>query len=146
MKLVKANPITESMSPEINRIFDRFFGPRLTGLDTPIFETAWAPSLDFSETDTEYLLRIEAPGMEKDAFDVSLEGNVVTVSGRRELTKDMENEELIWHEREEGKFVRSIRLPKAVQPTKVSAEYANGVLTVHLPKAEQTQKSKIVVK
>lgn len=146
MKLVKTSPMTRSLSPDVDRVFDRLFGTRFAGLESPIFETAWTPPLDFSETEKEYLLKIEAPGIEKDAFDINLEGNVVTISGRREIYKEGEEEELIWKEREEGKFVRSVRLPKAVQPTKVSAEYHDGILTVHLPKAEPTVKSKIVVK
>lgn len=146
MKITKAAPLSTLAKPDIDRLFDRYFGTRFNWLDTPLAETPWAPSLDFSETDKEYIVRIEAPGIAKDDFDIDLEGNVVTISGNRELTKEGHDEEMIWKEREEGKFVRSLRLPKTVVASKVAAEYLDGVLTVHLPKAEPTVKSKIVVK
>jgi len=65
----------------------------------------------------------EAPGVHRENMDVGLEGNVLTLSGRREFWKDEESEEYIWKEREQGKFVRSLRLPKPVQEGKVTATY-----------------------
>lgn len=147
MKLTKAPPRPTTFRPEIERLFDRLFGaPLFPATEMDVLETQWMPSLDCSETNDEYVLRLEAPGVHKENLDVHLDGNVLTLSGRRELKKEQETEEYIWREREEGKFVRSLRLPKAVDGTRVMAAYENGVLTVRLPKMEPSATSKIVIK
>ena len=148
MKLIKRSP----MGTDIERVFDRVFPtfdrfyPARFNWDVPVLETEWAPQVDFSETDKEFILRVEAPGVKKDDFDISLEGNLLTVSGHREIMKQEETEETIWKEREEGRFVRCMRVPKAVQAEKVAAMYEDGILTVRVPKAEPTVKSRIPVK
>ena len=91
------------------------------------------------------MVHLEAPGVYKENMDVGLEGNVLTISGRREFRKDEESEEYIWKEREEGKFIRSLRLPKPVQEGKVTATYENGMLTVRLLKSEPAVKSRIAI-
>ena len=148
MKLTKAAPPTSGvMKPEFERFFDRVFGP--LGFELPemkVFETVWAPSVDVTETEKEFVVRVEAPGVYKENMDVNLEGNVLTISGKREFRKDEENEEYIWREREEGKFMRSFRMPKPVQEGKVTAMYENGILTVRLLKTEPTVKTKIAIK
>jgi HSP20 family protein len=151
MKLMKAPPMLAPFRTEIDRVFDRFFKPTelLRPFEFPevkVFETVWAPSVDLSETDKEYVVHLEAPGIHKENLDVSLENNVLTLSGTREMHKEEEGEEYIWREREEGRFVRSLRLPKGVVEGKVLATYEDGVLVIRLPKAEPTIKSKIAIK
>jgi HSP20 family protein len=151
MKLMKAPQTLAPLRTEIDRVFDRFFKPIdwMRPYEFPeikVFETAWAPSVDLSETDKEYVVRLEAPGVHKENMDVSLENNVLTLSGKREVRKQEEGEEYIWKEREEGTFVRSLRLPKAVVEGKITAMYEDGILVVRLPKAEPTVKSKIAIK
>ncbi|HXV85525.1 MAG TPA: Hsp20/alpha crystallin family protein [Gemmatimonadales bacterium] len=151
MKLMKAPPTLAPFRTELDRVFDRFFKPTdwmrpYEFPDVKVFETVWAPSVDLSETEKEYVVRLEAPGVNKENMDVSLENNVLTLSGTREVRKEGEGEEYIWKEREEGKFVRSLRLPKAVVEGKVLATYEDGILVVRLPKAEPTIKSRIAIK
>ncbi len=146
MKIAKSIPTPLAVRHPMDRLFDRLFEGRFNGIDFPNVETLWAPPVDFAETEKDYVVRIEAPGMTREDFDVNLEGHLLTLSGRREFSKDEETEEMIWREREQGAFVRSIRLPKAVRPDKVDAVYADGVLTVRLPKAEPTPKNKIPIK
>lgn len=148
MKLIKRSP----MGTEVERVFDRVFPtldrffPARFNWDLPVLETEWAPQVDFSETEAEFLLRLEAPGVKKEDFDITIEGNLLTVSGHREMVKQEETEETIWKEREEGRFVRCMRLPKVVKADKVAASYEDGILTVRVPKAEPTMKSRILVK
>ena len=119
MKLTKASPTFPLMRPDFDRLMDRFFGTWPFELPEPrVFETAWTPAVDLSETDKEFVVRLEVPGVHKENLDVGLDGNVLTISGRREFRKDEETEEYIWHEREEGKFIRSLRLPKPVDAGK----------------------------
>ena len=147
MKLTRASPTLPMMKPDFERLIDRMLGPYPFELpEMRVFETAWTPSVDLTETDKEFVVRLEAPGVHKENMDVGLEGNVLTISGRREFRKDEETEEYIWKEREEGKFVRSLRLPKPVQEGKVSATHENGILTVRLMKMEPALKSRISIK
>jgi HSP20 family protein len=135
------------MKPDFERLMDRFFGPWPFELpEMRAFETAWTPAVDLTETEKEFVVRLEVPGVHKENLDVGLDGNVLTITGRREFRKDEESEEYIWREREEGKFIRSLRLPKPVQEGKVTATHENGILTVRLMKAETTLKSKIPIK
>lgn len=146
MKLTKAAPIRTGFPREFERLVERVFGPRFELPELPMTETEWAPSLDLTETNKDFIVRLEAPGIHKENLDLGLEGNVLTVSGRREFRKEHESEEFIWREREEGRFVRSVRLPKAVDPDKVHALYQDGLLTIRLPKSEPAVKSKITIK
>ena len=147
MKLTKTTPTTSIFRPEIERFFDRVFAPlSLEMPDMKVFETMWSPSVDLTETDKEFVARMEIPGAHKENLDVSLDGNVLTISGRREFRKEEENEEYIWREREEGKFVRSLRMPKPVAEGKVTATYEDGLLTVRLLKTEPSAKTKIAIK
>ncbi|MBI4503146.1 MAG: Hsp20/alpha crystallin family protein [Gemmatimonadetes bacterium] len=148
MKLTKAGTTMPTVfRPEIERFFDRIFGPRALELpDMKVFETAWAPSVDLTETQKEFIVRLEAPGVHKENLDVSLDDSVLTISGRREFRKAEESEEYIWREREEGNFVRSLRMPKPVEEGKVTATYEDGILTVRLLKSEPTAKTRIAIK
>ena len=118
--------------------FERFTEP-------VTYETLWSPSVDFSETDAEYVIRLDVPGIPKENLDVNLENNVLTLSGRRELHKDEETEKYIWREREEGRFMRTIRLPAPVAQDKIQAMVEDGILIVHLSKTTLAEKSKVVI-
>ena len=145
MKITTRNLPTPMLKPDVERFFDRVFGP----FDLPemkVFETAWVPTVDLSETDKEFLVRLEAPGVHKENLDVNLDGNILTLSGRRETFKESEEEEFLFREREQGKFIRSIRLPATVDQAKIVANYQDGMLVVHLPKAEPTVKTRISIK
>lgn len=147
MRMVKSSPVA-AVKPEFERFFDRFFNTPLWPLATPrtTLETIWEPALDFSETGKEYLIRMEVPGMNRDDLDVNLDGNLLTLSGKRELQKQEKGEDFLWEEREEGRFTRTLRLPGAVDEAKIEANYSDGVLTVKLPKAVPAAKSKITIK
>jgi len=145
MKLTKPTsmPIVRE---DFENLFDRFFGRGISGAPTRVFETTWMPSLDFSEDDKNYIVRLEAPGIPKEDLEVNLEGQILTVSGRRHFEKEEQNEEYFWREREQGRFVRTVRLPSAVNGGKVEATYDDGVMTIRLPKAEGGAKSRITIK
>jgi HSP20 family protein len=144
MKLAKATP---TLKQDLDRVFDRFFEPTYWPLATSrTLEAMWEPTLDLSETEKEFLIRLEAPGMARDDFDVDLDRNLLTLSGKRELHKEEKGEDYLWQERQEGRFVRTIRLPAQIQELKVEATYTDGVLTVRLPKAVETAKTKITIK
>lgn len=146
MKALQRKPTFSAMRPEFEQLFDRFFNTPLWPIATPRMETMWEPVLDFSETEKEYIIRLEVPGVARDDLDVNLDGNLLTLSGKRELHKEKKGEDFLWEEREEGRFMRTLRLPGAVQEGKIEAAYSEGVLLVKLPKAEASAKSRIAIK
>ncbi len=151
MKLAKITPTlpATSVRPEFERLVDRVFGnqwPFASLLETPATPVMWNPSLDFSDTDKEYIIRMEVPGIPKENLDIQVEGQLLTLTGHREVQKQTEHEEFFWKEREEGRFVRTLRLPAPVVVEKIEAIVQDGIMTVHLPKAEPVVKNKITIK
>ncbi len=145
MKIIKA-PAPNAVRDEFDRFIDRMFqSPRL-GEPFRGMGAMWTPNLDFSETEKEYVIRLEAPGIPKDDLEVNLEGQTLTLAGRRAFEKEEKSEEFFWREREEGRFVRSVQLPSPVRDKEIDARYADGILTVRLPKAQASPKSAITVK
>jgi HSP20 family protein len=106
----------------------------------------WLPAFDLSENEKEYLVRLEVPGVHKENLDISLVENVLTITGRREITQEQTAESYLWKEREFGRFVRTLRLPTQVIENKIEALYQDGVLVVRLPKAVPAPANKILIK
>ncbi len=151
MKVAKVMPFVGKVPEEIDRAFDRFFGNRFfTEPLLPPFAlepaTAWAPVLDLTEAEKEYILRVEVPGIPKENLDINLTGEMLTITGWREAVQEGKGETYLWKEREAGKFVRTIRLPAPVMENKVEANFQDGVLTIHLPKVTPALANKILIK
>lgn len=149
MALVKTAPMIPSAKREVEDFVDRFFRAPFRAADlAPLARMAegFSPPLDLVETEKEYVLRLEVPGIPRENLDVNLVGEILTVSGHREKMERKDHENMLWEEREEGRFVRSIKLPQAVDATKIDAACQDGVLTVKLPKSEPAVKSKIVIR
>jgi HSP20 family protein len=102
--------------------------------------------LDFSDTDKDFVVRMEVPGIPKENLDVQVEGQVLTISGHREMRKESEDEEYFWREREEGRFVRTLRLPAPVMADKIDATCQEGIMTIRLPKSERVVKNRITIR
>ena len=152
MKVMKAAPIVGKVKEDIDRLFDRFFtSPFMTEPFFPAFDavepvTTWLPVFDLAENEKEYLVRLEVPGMHRENLDITLRENLLTITGKREVTQEQKTEIYLWKEREFGRFARSIRLPMPVVENKIEALYQDGVLVVRLPKAEPTPANKILIK
>lgn len=125
---------------DLNRVFRQFFGDA----DAPL-AGAFSPALDVKETDDAFTLHVELPGMSAEDVDLSLEDNVLTVSGERHFYDESDAEGFRRIERRFGKFHRAVRLPDRVSPDKVEASYKDGILTVVVPKAEEAKPRKIAV-
>jgi HSP20 family protein len=146
MKLTKALPTPiATVRDEFDRLFDQLSSSGFFPT-SKVFPTMWTPSVDFSENEKEYIVRLEAPGVAKEDLEVNLEGQSLTLSGRRDFAKEEKTEEYFWQEREQGRFVRAIQLPGAVDKAKVAATYENGVMTIRLPKTEPSAKARISIK
>jgi Molecular chaperone (small heat shock protein) len=117
----------------------------LAGTFSPTVDRGWAPALDIYEDDDKVTVKVEAAGMKKEDFDVSLHDDNLTVSGERRSEKKEGEGESFRSERFFGRFSRTITLPAAVKADEVKATYEDGVLTVILPKAEEAKPRKIEV-
>ncbi|MBI3789650.1 MAG: Hsp20/alpha crystallin family protein [Gemmatimonadetes bacterium] len=116
--------------------------------EEPVFPTAltnptvgWLPAVDMTETNDELTLTAELPGMEEKDFDLSLENDLLTISGEKKEVREAKDDETRFHsyERFYGAFRRSFMLPRSVDPEKIRAEFTKGVLTVHLPKSAKAK-------
>jgi HSP20 family protein len=100
---------------------------------------------DVKEAKDAYVLRADLPGVQENALDLSLNGNLLTISGKREEEHREESDQYFALERSHGSFTRSFALPDNVDPEAISAELKNGVLTVQIPKKPEAQPRKIAV-
>ena len=125
---------------EINRLFE---SPLENG-NSDVFNT-WAPALDLYEDNDQLIVRAELPGMKKEDIDISLNENVLTVSGERKNEKKYEHGKTSREERFFGRFTRSLALPMQVDGNRVKAGYKDGLLTVTLPKAEEAKPRQIQI-
>lgn len=104
------------------------------------------PSLDVTESENSIDVSMDIPGMKADDIDIQVMSDVLTISGERNEQKEDKNGQSFHRiERHMGQFSRSIRLPNAVDQSKVEAVYDNGVLKIHLPKSEETKPRKFKV-
>lgn len=116
---------------------------RLFGTTTPA-ERTWLPSLEVSEAADSFLVAVELPGVKAADVKVTLEDDVLTISGERKHD-GAGNTELRVSERFYGKFERTIHLPAAVQADKVTAASRDGILTITLPKTEEVRPREIKI-
>jgi HSP20 family protein len=147
MNIVRWDPFREleGIQARLNRVFsgDRPF----RGFDNDELSFAdWAPAVDIQETDTEYVVKADLPEVKKEDVKVEFEDGVLTVQGERKMDKEEKDKKFHKIERGYGKFVRRFALPTEVDGTKVSAEFKEGVLNVHLPKTVDGKGRAIAVK
>ncbi len=95
----------------------------------------FAPDCDIVESDDEFKILIDLPGLSKKEIGIALKDNVLTVKGEREINAG-EGEEFKRQERRRGAFARSFALPESVNKAEINANFRNGVLTVSMPKSE----------
>ena len=133
MTLVKWNP-TRSLMTDFDRIFDSIFTNDLARLSLP---QSWMPAVDVNETETEFLLSADMPGLDKKDVSVDIHDGVITIKGERTIDNEKSNDDYRIRERQLGSFNRSFRLPDNVNEVNVAAKFKNGVLTITLPKTKE---------
>src|SRR5207244_13285973 len=106
----------------------------------------WSPEVDIGEDDRGYLLKADLPEMKKDDVRVTVEDGVLCVSGERKTEKEDQKRKFHRTERSFGNFQRSFTLPEDHDSTKVTAEFRDGVLKVHLPTTARARSKGIEVK
>jgi HSP20 family protein len=107
---------------------------------------AFAPLMDVTETDREYVVKMDVPGIPKENLSINLEDHQLVVRGERSEEKKEENENRIVVERRYGSLFRSLGLPKAASEEEVDAEVKDGVLTIRIKKVEEAKPRRIEIK
>ena len=131
-----------SLQEQMNRLFDEAFG-RARGLDDSL--TPWAPPVDIYETESHLVLQADLPDIREQDLDIRIENNMLTIRGERSFEEKVSKENYLRVERAYGSFSRSFTLPNTINLEGIKAEYRNGVLTVHLPKREESKPRQIKV-
>lgn len=139
--VLQATPIS-AMRWDWDNLFDRIVED-VWGSDTRSMQGI---VLDFSETDEEIRIRAEVPGMRPKDLDISLSGDVLTLSGEKVDEDAPAQGARHYSERQFGTYQRAIKLPCAVDADKVRAEHRDGVVTITLQKAEAVRPKRIEVK
>jgi len=108
-------------------------------------EMGWTPLVDLVDTDGEYTVTAELPGVKPDDVEVDVEDDVLTIKGEKKEERKEETKGRRIYEREYGSFERSFTLPRSVDADRVKAEFKTGILTVHLPKREEAMGRKVAI-
>jgi HSP20 family protein len=116
------------------------------GHEEQIAVPEWAPLVDISEDDKEYLIKAELPEVKREDVKVTAEEGTLTIMGERKFEKEEKGKKYHRVERAYGSFGRSFSLPDDASPAKVSADFKDGVLSVHLVKTEKPKPKQIEVK
>jgi HSP20 family protein len=127
---------------------ERLFGswPAFPEKEESLLPTGWAPEVDITETEKEFLVKAELPEVKKEEVKVTVENGVLSITGERKLEKEEKGKKYHRIERAYGRFERSFTLPEGTEPKKVTSEFKEGVLTVHLPKNPEARPKAVEVK
>ena len=131
------NALRQQMDQMFNNTLNRF---PMEGAD--LLSSLSSPSFDLRDEGDHYAIRLDMPGADKSSIKVNVEGNVVTIAGERTaLSESSSSDKVLRSERNLARFERSVQLPGPVKAASVDAKYDNGVLTLNVPKADQTASS-----
>jgi HSP20 family protein len=136
----------EEMEKRLSTYFGRTSVPSGGDKKEAITVTEWSPLVDISEDDKEYVIKAEIPEMKKEEIKINVHEDVLSISGERKYEKEEKGKKYHRVERAYGSFLRSFTLPEDADGSKVTAEYKDGVLKVHLAKSEKAKPKAIEVK
>jgi HSP20 family protein len=135
MFLVPFARTSSELARGLERLFDEPFERWLAPALPAEGETARRPALDLTESDHDYTVKLDLPGVAKEDVKVSVEGSRVTVQAQtRKDQEKKEGDRVVWRERSVSSFARSFTLPGEVDSAEAQAKLADGVLTLTLPK------------
>ncbi|MCB9852730.1 MAG: Hsp20/alpha crystallin family protein [Phycisphaerales bacterium] len=148
----RSEQLEDASPPDLLRAFerrlDRLFGDSMFDLanDWADWPRGTTPAIDVVDDGKTITVEVDAPGMNPKDFDVNVAGDILTVSGHKDETKEEKEKGWYRRERRHGSFHRSVRLPAAIKPDAVSAEYKDGVLKVRCTKPAGMLPKQIEVK
>lgn len=130
-----------TLQQEVNRLIENTVGGSKSGASL----TTWAPAVDIHEAEDALVVTADLPGMKESDLDVRVENNTLTIRGERKFESEVKEESYLRVERTYGSFTRSFTLPNTVKTEGIEASYKDGVLTVKLPKREETKPRQVKV-
>lgn len=136
----------EDMQSRLNTLFGRAPVRKNGDKEEALTVAEWAPLVDITEDDKEYLIKAELPEVKKEDIKLTVDEDVLTITGERKYEKEEKGKKYHRVERAYGSFMRSFTLPEDADGSKVSADCKDGLLKVHLPKSEKAKPKSIEVK
>ena len=139
VKRVESENTLTTLHNDIDRLFDDFF----RGFDLAPFGESFSnfsPSIDVKETDHNYQVTAELPGLDENDIEVTLDHNSLTISGEKKHETEDKGQNYYRMERSYGSFQRSISLPPGIKSDQIDASFNKGILTITLPKTAEAQK------
>jgi HSP20 family protein len=121
-----------------NRMLDNFF-------DEPVWNTQ-TPAVDVKEEEKRYVMEVELPGLTDKDIELKVEDSILTLSSKKEESKEEKKNGYLLRERRSAEFCRTFVLPQDAERAEVKAEFKNGLLLVDIPKKPEAQPRKIDVK
>jgi HSP20 family protein len=146
--IVRRDPFFEltSLQDRLNQLFNQTFGGfEGFGSEHPLMSTELLPPVDIMETEHDIILKAEIPGVKEEDLKITLDNNVLTITGERKFKEEDKKENFHRIERRYGKFTRSFTLPTRVDPQNVNATFDNGILALTLPKKEEFKPKEITI-
>ena len=145
MDLVRWEPFDglAKMQSRINALFDDVFD-RANGHLQP-YSSGWSPAVDILESPDSYLIRAELPGMTKETISVEFKEGALTLSGEKKFEEPADGVTYHRSERTSGKFARSFYLPQTIKQDGINATFRDGILEVHVPKADEAKPKQIAI-
>ena len=132
---------------EMDQLFENFFGRAWGAVEAGYGAlSAWAPTLDVTETESGVTVRAEVPGIDPSDLEITVVGRTLTLAGEKKETTETKEENYFHSERRFGSFRRSVELPVPVNTEKVTAEHKNGVVLIQIPKDPTSIPRRIPVK
>ena len=139
-------PELDELQSRLSNLFGRAPLRKNGDKDEAMTVAEWAPLVDIVEDENEYLIKAELPEVRKEDLKVTVQDNVLTLTGDRSFEKVEKGKKYHRIERAYGSFARSFSLPEEADAQKVSAEFKEGVLHIRLPKSEKAKPKSIQVK
>jgi HSP20 family protein len=136
----------EDMQSRMARLFGLAPARVANGDKESMTVAEWAPLVDITEDEKEWVVKADLPEVKKEDVNVTVENGVLTITGERKFEKEEKDKKYHRIERSYGNFLRSFTLPDAADSSKVTAEFKDGVLKVHLPKGEKAKPKAVEVK
>lgn len=141
MNIIKYRPgrLMSILDDSWERMFDSVFD------DLPIIKKT-VPTVDIKEDENGYSMEVELPGMTEKDIEVKVEGNLLTLSSKKNEEKEEKKKDYVLKERRSYSFSRSFVLPENVDAEKISAEFKNGLLALTVPKPEEAKPKLLEIK
>ncbi len=136
----------EALQQGLGNFFNRASPQWPEDREEPLAVAEWAPLVDISEDEKEYLIQADLPEVKNEDVKVTAEDGTLTITGDRRVPKEEQGRRFHRVERSYGNFVRNFSIPDDACSDKVTADFKNGVLSVHLAKTEKTKPQQIQVK